>query len=139
MREYETVYILDPALTEADVKASMDRYGEIIARHEGAIFRSQNMGKKTLAYPIKKQTKGYYVALDYCGNNTAVSDIERSLKLDERVLRYLTVKFGDIADIDTRRKEIIEEEEALAKAMAEHNARKESAMHKDETSQREGA
>lgn len=116
MREYETVYILDPAMTDADVKHSMDRTSEIINRHSGHIFRSINMGKKSLAYRIKKQSKGFYVSFDYSGDNTLVSELERGFKLDERVLRYLTVKLSDDVDVEARKKQIMEEAEALAKA-----------------------
>lgn len=119
MREYETVYILDPTLAEADVKHSLDRIGELIGRHGGTIFRSQNMGKKNLAYRIKKQSRGYYIALDYCGDNTAVAEIERGFKLDERVLRYLTVKLNDDVNIEERKKQLVKEAAALEKAMAE--------------------
>lgn len=124
MREYEVVYILDPALTDADVAASLTKYGEIIARHGGCIFRQYNLGKKNLAYPIKKQSRGHYISLDCCGENTLVADMERALKLDEKVLRYLTVKMNDLVDIETRKVQLVEEEAALAKAMEERAARK---------------
>lgn len=116
MREYETVYILDPVATDTDVKHSIDKTSEIIGRHGGYIFRSQNMGKKTLAYRIRKQSKGYYVAFDYCGDNTTVSEIERSLKLDERVLRYLTVKLNEDVDVEDRKQQLVAEALALVKA-----------------------
>ncbi len=132
MREYEVVYILDPALTEADVKHSIDKTTEIITRHSGTIFRSQNMGKKTLAYRINKQSKGYYVAIDFSADNQTIAEIERTLKLDERVFRYLSVKLDDEVDVETRKKEIIEEAELLAKAMA-LQAQKLTGVHVDAT------
>jgi small subunit ribosomal protein S6 len=119
MNEYETVYILDPVMTDTDVQQSINKMGEIINRHSGYIFRSQNMGKKNLAYKIKKSSKGYYAFLDYCGDNTTVSEIERNLKLDEKVLRYLTVRLNKDVDIETRKRELVEEAERLEKAMAE--------------------
>ncbi|OGQ48271.1 MAG: 30S ribosomal protein S6 [Deltaproteobacteria bacterium RIFCSPLOWO2_02_FULL_47_10] len=122
MREYETVYVLDPALTDADVSHSQDKVAELIGRHGGSIIRSQNLGKKTLAYRIKKQSKGYYVAIDYCGDNTTVSDIERMFKLDERVLRYLTTKLSEEIDIEARKQELVEEAERLAAAIAQKAA-----------------
>jgi len=122
MREYETVYILDPAMTEADVKTSLTKYSDIITRHSGHIFRSANLGKKSLAYRVKKQMKGYYVSFDYCGDNTVVSDIERGLKLDEKVLRYLTVKLDEEVDVEARKQQLIDEAIALEKAMQEREA-----------------
>jgi len=122
MREYETVYILDPAMTEADVKASLTKYSDMITRHSGSIFRSASLGKKSLAYRIKKQTKGYYVSIDYCGDNTVVSDVERNLKLDEKVMRYLTVKLDEEVDVEARKQQLIDEAKALELAMAESAA-----------------
>jgi len=119
MREYETVYILDPALTDADVQHSVDKTGELIKRHSGVIFRSQNMGKKSLAYRIKKQTKGHYVSFDYTGDNKLVAEMERIFRLDERVLRYLTVKLNEEVDVEQRKQQLIDEAEALAKALAQ--------------------
>src|SRR3989338_8205631 len=113
MREYETVYILDPAMTEADVQQSLTRISETISRHSGYIFRSENLGKKNLAYRIKKQSKGYYACLDYCGDSGTVSEIERNLKLDERVLRFLTVKLDEDVDIEVRKQKLIDEAAAL--------------------------
>jgi len=123
MREYETVYILDPAMTEAEVKGSLTKYSDIIAHHNGSIFRSANLGKKNLAFRIKKQTKGYYIAFDYCGDNTVVSDMERNLKLDEKILRYLTVKMDEDVDVEARKQQLIDEAKALELAMAENAAK----------------
>ncbi len=122
MREYETTYILDPALSDADVQQSLTKVGEIIGRHGGGIIFSQNMGKKSLAYRLKKRTKGYYVYIDYCADNTCVVDIERTFKLDERILRYLTVKLDENTNVETRKKQLADEKEALEKAMAEQAA-----------------
>lgn len=118
MREYETTYILDPNMTDADVGHAIEKVKEIIARHNGEVFRLQNMGKKTLAYRIKKQSKGYYVSLDFCGDSSVVADLERGFKLDERVLRYLTVTLADSVVPEARKKQLIEEAEELEKAMA---------------------
>ncbi len=122
MREYETTYILDPALTDADVQQSLTKLGELISRHGGGIIFSQNMGKKNLAYRLKKRTKGYYAYVNYCADNTCVPDIERTFKLDERILRYLTVKLDEDTDVETRKKQIVDEREALEKATAEQAA-----------------
>ncbi len=122
MNEYEIVYILDGALTEADVQHSIEKTSELIGRHSGYIFRSQNMGKKTLAYPINKKSKGYYVAIDYCADNTTVSEMEHGFRLDERILRYLTVRLNQDVSIEARKQQLIDEAAALEKALAEQAA-----------------
>jgi small subunit ribosomal protein S6 len=65
------------------------------------------MGKRTLAYPISKQTKGLYTCLDYAANGPAVSEIERNLRLDENVLRYLTVVKAEEIDVEARAAEVV--------------------------------
>ena len=91
IREYETVFITQPNLSESQQKQMLERIGSLIERHEGRLFYARNMGKRTLAYPIKKQIKGLYTCLDYASTGGAVGELERNLRLDENVLRFLTV------------------------------------------------
>lgn len=118
MKEYETTYILQPTLTDADVKNSIERTIALITRHSGHIFRSHSLGKRTLAYRIQKQSKGFYVFIDYCGDNTTVIELERMLNFDEQILRFLTVKIADEVDIEARKKQLIDDAAALTAAAA---------------------
>lgn len=106
MREYETVFITQPNLPESHHQQFVERLGALIERHEGRLFYSRNMGKRSLAYPIGKQTKGLYTCLDYAAQGAAVGELERSLRLDENVLRFLTVVKMEAVDVEARAAEI---------------------------------
>jgi len=106
MREYETVYIAQPQLSDAQVSGINGKLKVIIEKHDGRLFYARNMGKKNLAYRIKKQSKGIYFCLDYAASGGCVTELERSLILDENVLRFLTVVKNEKIDVDARAAEI---------------------------------
>ena len=124
MREYETIFIAQPNLPESQHKQLVERIGSLIERHEGRLFYARDMGKRSLAYPIGKQTKGHYTCLDYASKGTAVGELERQLRLDENVLRFLTVVKAETVDIEARQAEIAARgEDAPAPAVEETPAR----------------
>ncbi len=114
MREYEMVYILHPQMTETQISQLNAKLKGLIEKNDGRLFYAKSMGKKTLAYPIKKQTKGIYYTLDYAAKGSCVSEIERSLSLDENCLRFLTVVKADKVDIEARAAEIEAKGEAIS-------------------------
>lgn len=114
MKEYETVIIAHPGLSEADQAKINGRIASQIDKHEGRLFFARNMGKKTLSYAIRKQTKGIYTCFDYAANGTAVSEIERGLKFDENVLRFLTVVKKADVDVEARAAEVVARGEDVA-------------------------
>lgn len=116
MREYETVFVTQPNLPDSQQKQITQRLTFIVDRHSGRVFFAKDMGKKTLAYPIGKQTKGIYTCLDYAAEGNAVSDMERNLRLDENVLRFLTVVKNEEVDVEARAAEIAARGEDAAKA-----------------------
>jgi small subunit ribosomal protein S6 len=107
MREYETVFITQPNITDADKAKIHDRVSALIERNRGRLFFARNMGKRALAYRIEKQTKGIYTCLDYAAEGTAVRELEHELKLDENVLRFLTIVKNESVDVEARAAEII--------------------------------
>ena len=98
MRHYEMVYIINPNLEAESLKEVVDKFSDIVNKLKGTIIEVNEWGKRKLAYDIKKFDKGYYVLLDFCGLPDAVKELERNLKLDERVLKYLNIKLDE--DID---------------------------------------
>lgn len=117
MREYETTFIARAELSDDAVRQLSDRLKTTIERHKGAILDFQIMGRQNLAYVIEKQSKGNYVFIDYAADTTAVSEVERTLRLDESVLKFLSVKINDTINVDARREEIRVRKEKLAAAM----------------------
>lgn len=106
MREYETVFICNPNLTDPKQKQLVDRLQSLIEKHKGRVFFARNMGKKSLAYPVRKQGKGIYTCLDYAAGGKVVEDLERNMRLDENVLRFFTVVKAKDIDVEARAAEI---------------------------------
>lgn len=100
MRRYETVVIVDPDVGEEGHKALFDRTAETIAQHEGYAITSDVWGVKRMAYPIRKKPRGHYTRVEYCGDGELVNELERTLRIDDRVLKYLTVLLDADADVE---------------------------------------
>ena len=95
MKRYETIYIANPNLEDDALKEVVAKFSDIIEKKRGSIVKIDDWGKKKLAYEVKRFDKGHYVLLDFCGFPDAVAELERTLKLDDRILKYLTVKIED--------------------------------------------
>lgn len=91
LRRYETVFIIHPDLNDEEVGALTDRYCDIIAAYKGVLVKVDRWGKRKLAYLIRKQSKGTYVLLDFAGSSAVVSEMERNFKIDDHVLKYMTI------------------------------------------------
>ena len=100
MRYYETLYIINPNLSEDENSEVISKFNDLVAKRKGVAVKIDEWGKRTLAYSIKKFNKGFYVLLQYCGDGSIVAEVERGMKLDERILQYQTVKLSDDADPD---------------------------------------
>ena len=89
---YETMYILRPDIPEEEVDNHLKKYSEILEKSGTEVLDSQMRGKRRLAYTIGKHKEGIYVQLSHKGNGQQVALLERSMRLSEDVIRYLTVK-----------------------------------------------
>lgn len=88
-RRYEVVYIFDSALEEAAVNERLTRFHALLP---GATPAVNHWGKRTLAYPLKRHETGYYVVTTFEADPTALPEFERAIKLEDGVLRHLTVQ-----------------------------------------------
>ena len=92
MRKYEIMYILRADLDEAQRKEVMEKLAKIITDNGGKIEEtSETMGLRELAYPIKEQSKGYYVVLKVSMDNKAINEFNRLVRINPSVLRHLIV------------------------------------------------
>lgn len=92
MRKYEIMYILRADLEEAARKEVMDKLASIITDNGGKVENTdESMGLRELAYPIKEQTKGYYVVLKVSMDNKAINEFNRLVRINPSVLRHLIV------------------------------------------------
>ena len=112
MRRYETIFIVDNDLSEEDRSPIFDKLKDLIQQHSGLLVMVDEWGGKKLAYEIKKKARGYYVRLDYCGSGILVNEIERFFRIDDRILKYMTVVLDKDVDIETVKEEIARIEDA---------------------------
>ena len=98
MRKYETFFIIDPDLTEEALTIAGEKLKGIVSANGGAVLTYVPWGKKKLAYPVKKRTQGLYILMEYGGGPELVAELERNMRLDERVLKFITVKLEDRFD-----------------------------------------
>jgi small subunit ribosomal protein S6 len=120
MRRYETIFIVRPNVGEDEIEAITSKTSSIIEGDGGTIIRINNWGLKKLAYLIKKESQGHYVYVDFAGIPASVAEIERIFRIDDRILKYLTVKLSDSCD-----PEAVKEQLASAETSDEKEAVKE--------------
>lgn len=108
MREYETICILKPELPEDAQERVYGKFERAIADFQGVMMVKESWGKKKLAYDIAKSQKGHFLFFHYCGGGGMVAEIERVLKIDDAVIRYMTVKVDEDVDPEARMKAIAE-------------------------------
>ncbi len=127
MRRYETTFIIDHDLPEEQRNAVTDRVADLITQHQGLLVRFDHWGSRKLAYEIKKKIRGYYVCADYCGTGTLVDEIERFFRIDDRLLKYMTIVIDKQADIEKVKEEIAQNEAAAKEEAAKQEALAEAA------------
>ena len=124
MREYELNFIVQPEISEEGSKVILDRLDGILAAKNAERLLCDDLGKRKLAYEIRKFQKGHYYILSFLDDGAAVPELERALRLDESVLRFLTVRVADqVTDVEGRKAEAKEREIELRRRAAEKAAR----------------
>src|SRR5213592_3418747 len=94
---YESLFILRPSLADEDIPKMLDKVKATVERAGGTVEHLSNWGKRKLAYEIKQEKKGVYVQLNFRGNGTVVSEVERLFRLDDATLKFMTVKLDERA------------------------------------------
>ena len=110
MRRYETIFIIDPDLSADDRDPLLVRTKDLIPQQGGLLVKVDEWGSQKLAYEIKKKARGYYVLLDYCGTSALVNEIERLFRIDDRILKYMTVLLEKDVDLEKIKEDIAREE-----------------------------
>jgi small subunit ribosomal protein S6 len=108
LRRYETILIAHVDLSEDELSNLISRYGGIVTGQKGILVKVERWGKRRLAYMIKKQMRGFYILIDYAGLSAVVNELERNLKIDDKILKYMTVMKAETVDIPALEKEIAE-------------------------------
>ena len=89
---YETTFIVNASLEDAQIEAVVNHIQELITRNGGEITAINRWGRKRLAYTIKKKNNGYYANIEFSSPGTVLSELERTYILDENILRFLTIR-----------------------------------------------
>ncbi len=124
MRKYETFFIVDPELTEEGYTLVGDKLKGIVDANGGSVLSYVSWGKKKLAYPVKKRHQGHYILMENAGGPELVAELERNMRLDERVLKFITVKLED--RFDPEKEEARKIAAAQAATASEEGAEKEA-------------
>ena len=109
LREYEFTVISRSDLPEAETAKALAKYETLMTQDGGQIIRKDIWGSRRLAFPINKQFKGVYTHYDFFGKSDHLTEIERLMRIDENILRYLSINIGEAktdADIEKRKIEI---------------------------------
>jgi len=99
MNHYETLFVVKPTLTDEETKAQIEKNIAIITDHGGEIVAIDDMGMRKLAYPVEKNERGYYTVVYYQAPGTMIAELERQMRYNEDILKFMTVRY-------TKKKEI---------------------------------
>src|SRR5512136_2645582 len=113
-REYETILILKPDVTNEVIGQVNGKIRQVIETGGGRLLKVENWGRRKLAYEVKKQLKGIYVFFDYLGGAGLVEEVERNLHLMDAVIRHYSVKAEENVDAATKTSSVTDESFANA-------------------------
>jgi small subunit ribosomal protein S6 len=116
LKRYETLFIVQVDLPDDELSSLIERYGTIVTAFKGIVVKIEKWGKRKLAYEIKKQTNGFYVLIDFIGKRTVIEELERNFKIDDKILKYMTIMKDDKVDLANIEKEKEKQEEMRIEA-----------------------
>jgi len=136
LREYETIFVLHPDLTEEVATQTIDRLREVITKMGGQMLNEEHWGKKKLAFPVKKQSRGNFLVFHFVAPVGTLQELERTFRNLDAVIRYLSSTFGSVRDVEARRAEVEKRAKERAAARAKQEAERQE---RDERMAREAA
>jgi small subunit ribosomal protein S6 len=95
LKDYELVFILNPAMSEEAIENKINSVSQFITTREGVVSDMQKWGKKKLAYPVKHCLEGFYVLVKFQTKPAKAKELEANLRISEEVIRYLLIKAGE--------------------------------------------
>jgi len=94
-RTYEVMYIIDPETSADKITKLNEAVGKLIEKEGGSVVRMDDVGRRTLAYPINKKTEGYYVLFEINGSGQEILELERRMRVNDMIIRYMTVRVDE--------------------------------------------
>lgn len=119
MRMYETIFIADPDLQDEVRKTLFEKFKNILVQEGGILANFDDWGNKKLAYEIAKKSRGHYVCMTYGGTGAIITELERNFRLDDKVLKYMTILLEKDVDPEALKQQIDADAKAEAEAEAE--------------------
>jgi len=89
---YESIFIINSNLTDEETAGVIKKMQDVVAKQGGEMLKFEDWGKKKLAYEVKKQKRGHYAFLQFKGTPAAISELERTYKMTDAVIKFLSVK-----------------------------------------------
>ena len=137
INEYETTCIARPNLNDEQVNSIVEKLETIISDFKGDVLVREDWGVRRLAYEISKETRGRYIYWNYVAPANTVAELERIIRIDSDLIRFLTVRLGENVDVDSvrtaaterhevRESRLAEDREAAERAEAEAEARRQA-------------
>ncbi len=94
-RTYEVMYIIDPETSEENIGKLNESVGKLVETEGGSVVKVDEMGRRKLAYQINKKKEGYYVLFEIEGSGQEIAELERRMRVNDAVLRYITVRVDE--------------------------------------------
>lgn len=123
--EYETIIIIRPELDDAVTRAVIEKLEAVITDNGGHLLDRDDWGKRKLSYLVDKQLRGHYVRVHYVCHPTLVTEFERKIRIEDNVIRFMTIRLATYVDLEQRREAAIvarKQREEEAKRRAEQEA-----------------
>lgn len=95
MRVYEVLFIIAPNIEEGDIDTLITQLSDVVTSQGATIAKLDRIGRRRLAYPIKKFNEGYYVVFTIEGTGAEIAELERRMRVTDAVVRYLTVRIDE--------------------------------------------
>lgn len=99
MRLYESIFIVRPSLSDEETSRIIEKMKGVLERSGATLLKLENWGKKKLAYETARERKGTYVYLNFQAEGHAVEELERSYRLEDSILKFLTVRLKQKASV----------------------------------------
>ena len=105
MNNYETVFILNPVLSEDQAKDTVEKFVKVLTGHKASVINVEQWGLKKMAYPIQKKSTGFYNLIEFTAPSESIATLETEYRRDESVMRFLTISLDKFAvEYNTRRR-----------------------------------
>ena len=104
-RTYEVMYIVDPDTPVETIGKLNEAVGKLVEKEGGSVVRMDDIGIRRLAYPIQKKEDGYYVLFEIEGSGQEIAELERRMRVNDMIIRYITVRVDEDRKAATKRRE----------------------------------